>query len=70
MQSGCVFDPWAFNEKHEEAAFKLAAQLGCQKDDPKEVVEYLLNVRAVDLAKSTTKFKIEVCILNPNKIII
>lgn len=64
MQSGCVFNSWAFNEKHKEAALKLAAHLGCEKDDPKEILEYLLNVPAIELVKnSLMKFKIEVCIL-------
>jgi len=62
LQSGNVFNPWAFNEKPREAAFKLAEKLGCQKDDPKEVVKYLLNIPANDLVKCTTlKFKFEVC---------
>ncbi|KAF0751373.1 esterase E4-like isoform X1 [Aphis craccivora] len=60
MQSGCIFNSWAFNEKHVEVAFKLAEKLGCQKDDPKEIVKYLLNIPAIDLVKCTTlKFKIE-----------
>jgi carboxylesterase type B len=65
MQSGCVFNPWAFNENHKKAAFKLAEHMGCQKDDPKEIVQYLLNVPATDLVKfSTLKLKFEVCIIN------
>lgn len=61
MQSGCAFNPWAFNDKHKQAAFKLAEQLGCQKDDPKEIVKYLLNIPANDLVKCTSlKFKFEV----------
>ncbi|XP_025406381.1 esterase E4-like isoform X2 [Sipha flava] len=60
MQSGCVFNPWAFNENHKKAAFKLAEHMGCQKDDPKEIVQYLLNVPATDLVKfSTLKLKFE-----------
>ncbi|XP_029344195.1 esterase FE4-like [Acyrthosiphon pisum] len=60
MQSGCVFNPWALNERHTEVAFKLAEKLGCQKDDPKEIVKYLLNVPAIDLVKfSTLKIKFE-----------
>jgi len=62
MQSGCVFNPWAFNDNHREVALKLAEQLGCQKDDPKEIVQYLLNIPAIDLVKCTTlKVKYEVC---------
>jgi len=57
MQSGCIFNPWAFNENHRESAFKLAKHLGCEKDNPKEVVQYLLNVPAIDIVKFT---KIEV----------
>lgn len=65
MQSGCVFNPWAFNEKHTEIAFKLAEKLGCQKDDPKEIIKYLLNVPAVDLVKCTTlKIKFKVCMID------
>lgn len=64
MQSGCIFNPWAFNEKHKEAAFKFAEHFGCQNDDPKEIVKYLLNVPATDLVKfSTTKLQFEVSIL-------
>lgn len=62
MQSGCVFNPWAFNERQTEVAFKLAEKLGCQKDDPKEIVKYFLNLPAIDLVKcSTLKMKFEVC---------
>lgn len=57
MQSGCMFNPWAFNENHRESAFKLAKHLGCEKDNPQEVVQYLLNVPAIDIVKFT---KIEV----------
>jgi len=57
MQSGCMFNPWAFTEKHKERAFKLAKNLGCVKDDPKEVVQFLLSVPAIDIVKLT---KIEV----------
>lgn len=53
MQSGCIFNPWAFNENHRESAFKLAKRLGCEKDNPKEVVQYLLNVPAIDIVKFT-----------------
>lgn len=59
MQSGCLFNSWAFTEKHREAAFKLAKNLGCVKDDPKEVVQFLLSVPAIDIVKLT---KIEVLI--------
>lgn len=68
MQSGCAFNPWAFNKKHREAAFYLAKQLGCQKDDPKEVLQYLLNVPANELVKcSATKVRFEVCTMNFNE---
>lgn len=71
MQSGCIFNPWAFNEKHTEVAFKLAEKLGCQKDDPKEIVKYLLNIPAIDLVKCTTlKFKIEVSMMQKYFLII
>jgi len=60
MQSGCAFNPWAFNDNHRQAAFKLAEQLGCQKDDPREIVQYLLNIPAVDLVKcASLKVKFE-----------
>lgn len=62
MQSGCAFNPWAFNDRHREAAFNLAKELGCQKTDPKEIIQYLLKVPAADLVKCTTaKIKFEVC---------
>lgn len=57
MQSGCMFNAWAFQEKHRDAAFKFAKQLGCQKDDPKEIVQYLKTVPAIDLVKAS-KFKV------------
>lgn len=61
MQSGCAFNPWAFNDRHREAAFNLAKQLGCQKEDPKEIIQYLLKIPAADLVKCTTlKIKFEV----------
>lgn len=59
MQSGSMFNPWALNEKHRESAFKLANNLGCENDNPKEVVRYLLNIPAIDIVKSIT---IDVCI--------
>jgi len=57
MQSGCAFNPWALNENHRVAAFKLANNLGCLSNDPKEIVKYLKNVPAIDLVKGT-KFKV------------
>lgn len=65
MQSGCVFNPWAFNENHKKAAYAVAKHLGCHSDDPKEIVQYLLNVPAVSLVKcAILKLKIEVSIIN------
>lgn len=62
MQSGCAFNPWAFNKNHKEVAFKLAELLGCQKKNPIEIVEYLRNVPAIDLIKAaSSKMKFEVC---------
>ncbi|XP_060878202.1 esterase FE4-like isoform X2 [Metopolophium dirhodum] len=58
MQSGCALNPWALNENHRVAAFKLAYNLGCLSNDPEEIVKYLKNVPAVDLVKET-KFKDE-----------
>lgn len=49
MQSGCAFNSFAFNEKHKETASKLAKCLGCEKDDPKEIICYLKSVPAIDL---------------------
>lgn len=57
MQSGCAFNPWALNENHRVAAFKLAKNLGCLSSDPNEIVKYLRNVSAIDLVKET-KFKV------------
>jgi len=64
MQSGSIFNPWAFNEKHSiNAAFELAKNLGCEKQNPKEIVQYLQNVPANDLVKcSKSKFKFSVSI--------
>ncbi|VVC34997.1 Hypothetical protein CINCED_3A002934 [Cinara cedri] len=60
MQSGCIFNPWAFHEKHKEVAFKMAKKLGCKKDDPKEIVQFLLSVPAHDLVEySKLKSKFE-----------
>lgn len=62
MQSGCAFNPWAFNKNHKEAAFKLAEILDCQKNNPLEIVEYLRNIPAIDLVKaSSLKYRFEVC---------
>lgn len=58
MQSGCIFNLWAFNENHKEAALNLAKALGCDKDDPKEIVQYLRTISAIDLVKGC---KFEVC---------
>lgn len=57
MQSGCMFNLWALQEKHREIAHAFAKQLGCQEDDPKEMVQYLRNIPAVDLVRAT-KFKV------------
>jgi len=54
MQSGCMFNLWAFSEKHRKSAFKLAKNLGCEKDDPKEIVQYILDIPAIDIIKSIT----------------
>jgi len=59
MQSGNMFDSWAINEKHKEAAFRLAKNLGCEKDDPKDIVQYLKTVPAIDLLKQSN---LEVCV--------
>lgn len=61
MQSGCIFNSWAFNENHKEAAFKFAKNLGCQENDPKEIIQYLKKIPAIDLLKG---IKIGVCKLN------
>lgn len=64
MQSGCIFNAWGFNAKHStDAAFKLAKLMGCEKDDPKDIVEFLQNIPAHDLVKSSSsKIKFEVSI--------
>ncbi|XP_050441252.1 juvenile hormone esterase-like [Adelges cooleyi] len=54
MQSGCAFNPWAFNSKHKNAALKIAADLGCPSDDPHKIVQYLRKVPVQDLVKATT----------------
>lgn len=63
MQSGNAFNVWSFNNEHLEAAYILAKILGCKSNNPKEIVDYLLKVPAVDLVKcTTTMFKFKVCI--------
>lgn len=57
MQSGCAFNPWVINENHRVTASKLANNLGCLSNDPKEIVKYLKNVPAIDLLKGTN-FKV------------
>lgn len=54
MQSGCIFNSWAFQENHKSIALKFSKYLGCQKDDPKEIIKFLLAVPAIDLVKSIT----------------
>lgn len=61
MQSGCIFNTWALNEKHRETANRFAKNMGCEKDDPREIIQYLKNVPAKDLVKKT---KFEVRLLN------
>jgi len=61
MQSGCMFNSWALNVKHKETALLLANNVGCLKDDPREIVQYLKNIPAKDLVKCT---KFEVSLLN------
>lgn len=53
MQSGCIFNSWALNENHRETALKFAKNVGCLKDDPKEILQYLLEMPAIDLVKGT-----------------
>lgn len=53
MQSGCIFNAWAMHEKHEEVAITFAKKMGCQQDNPKEIVQYLRNVPAINLVEST-----------------
>lgn len=53
MQSGCIFNLWAVNENHKEVALNLAKILGCDKEDPKEIVQYLRTVSAIDLVKGS-----------------
>ncbi|XP_022165143.1 bile salt-activated lipase-like isoform X2 [Myzus persicae] len=63
MQSGCAFNPWAFNEDHKVTAFKLAKNVGCSSSDPEEIVKYLKNVPAIDLVKGT-QFKDETAFMD------
>lgn len=60
MQSGCVFNSWALHRKHKEVAFKMAKKFGCTKDDPKEIVQFLLSVPAHDLVEYSKLNKLEV----------
>lgn len=52
MQSGCMFNSWALQENHRKIAFKFAKILGCRKDDPVEIVQYLRSIPAIDLVKA------------------
>lgn len=62
MQSGCIFNSWAFHEKHKEVAFKMAKKFGCNKDDPNEIVKFLQSIPACDLVDySKLKNYFEVC---------
>ncbi|KAL5241944.1 hypothetical protein ACI65C_009354 [Semiaphis heraclei] len=54
MQSGCMFNPWALNQKHIDSAFKLAYKLGCKAYESKEAVRYLLKIPAIDIVKLIT----------------
>jgi len=58
MQSGNIYNSWALKKDHKETAFRLAKILGCEKEDPKDIVDYLKTVPAVDLVKHS---KLEVC---------
>lgn len=58
MQSGNMFNSWVLKENPKEAAFRLAKLLGCEKEDPKDIVDYLKSVPATDLVKHS---KLEVC---------
>lgn len=53
MQSGCIFNSWACHRKHKEVALKFAKKIGCQEEDPEQIVQYLRNVPAIDLVKCT-----------------
>lgn len=65
MESGFALNPWAFHKNHRETALKLAKKLGCQAEDPKQILQYLLNVPANELVKcSKKKDTFEVCISN------
>lgn len=61
MQSGCMFNNWAMNRQHNEAALELAKNLACPSDDSVEIVRYLKTLPASDLIKCT---RIEVCVYN------
>jgi len=54
MQSGCMFNPWALNQKHIDSAFKLAYKLGCDEYESKKAVQYLLKIPAIDIVKLIT----------------
>ncbi|VVC34998.1 Hypothetical protein CINCED_3A008558 [Cinara cedri] len=53
MQSGSMFNTWALNLKHREEAFNFAKKLGCEEDDPTEIIKYLKNVSAVNLLEAS-----------------
>lgn len=55
MQSGFVLNPWAFHKNHKETALNFAKRLGCQVEDPKEILKYLRNIPVKELVKHSKK---------------
>lgn len=55
MQSGCVFNPWAFMDKPLDRAFKLAKLLGCETDDTTELLEFFTSIPAADIVATQDK---------------
>ena len=51
-QSGVLSSAWCKNQSQPDRAFKLAATLGKESDDPEEVFEFLQKVPAEDLVKA------------------
>lgn len=61
MQSGCIFNSWALNENPRQSAYNLARKLGCQRQDPEAIIQYLLTLPASVIVKLS---KIEVSVVD------
>ena len=65
MQSGSAFAPWAFTTKQNENAFELGKILGCNTEDKRELLNFLMEVSADDLSKAARKLTGQVSVIQP-----